>query len=334
MSRGYERKGKMLGRGFFGIFIFMFFTLPSTYGAYAAEYPSKPIQMIVPYNAGGSTDTLSRILSNPLQELLGKPITVVNKVGGGTVVGTVSVLGLPPDGHTLLCSEALVTTPLVVKDVGFTVKDFTLFSVAASTPQFIIVNKSAPWNTLEEFIADAKKNPGKFTYSSGGPGTISRLAGELFQRDTGTKLTNVAFSGAALESMTALLGGHVTMSCLSSMMCKPQFEAGKIKMLAAMYPKRFRDFPDVPTVVEKGFPGMIAKMWIGYFVHGKTPQPIVRKLYDTYQTLLKEKETARLVEQVGFVIENLEWSEIPKFLANEQEKWSEMVKIIKQKEGT
>jgi tripartite-type tricarboxylate transporter receptor subunit TctC len=330
----FKRKKRMLGRGFLGIFIFTFFSLPSADGAYAAEYPNKTIQLIVPYNAGGSTDTLSRILATPLQGLLGKPITVVNKVGGATVVGTLSVLGLPPDGHTLLCSEALVTTPLVVKDVGFTVNDFTLFSVAASTPQFIIVSKNAPWNTLEEFIADAKKNPGKFTYSSGGPGTISRLAGELFQRDTGTNLTNVAFSGAALEAMTALLGGHVTMSCLSSMMCKPQVEAGKIKLLAAMVPKRFKDFPDVPTVVEKGFPGMIAKMWIGYFVHGKTPQPIVWKLYDTYQTVLKEKETAAMVEQAAFVIENLEWSEIPKFLAKEVEKWSEIVKIIKQKEGT
>ena len=332
LSRFYGR-GKTFKKGFWALPLFTIFSLllvPATYGA---EYPTKTIQMIVPYNAGGSTDTLTRILCKRLPDLLGKPLTVVNKVGGGTVVGTVFVLGQPPDGHTLLVSEALVTTPLVVKDVGYTVKDFTLFSVAASTPQFIIVNKNAPWNTLEEFIADAKKNPGKFTYSSGGPGTISRLAGELFQKTTGTKLTNVAFSGAALEAMTALLGGHVNMSCLSSMMCKPQFEAGKIKMLAAMYPKRFKDFPDVPTVIEKGYPAMIATMWIGYFVHAKTPQPIVKKLYDTYQQLLKEKETVSLVEKTGFIIENLEWAEIPKFLAKEQEKWTEMVKIIKEKEG-
>jgi len=89
----------------------------------------------------------------------------------------------------------------------------------------------------------------------------------------------------------------------------------------------------VPTVIEKGYPAMIATMWIGYFVHSKTPQPIVKKLYDTYQQLLKEKETVSLVEQTGFIIENLEWAEIPKFLAKEQEKWTEMVKIIKEKEG-
>jgi tripartite-type tricarboxylate transporter receptor subunit TctC len=334
MSKVCKRSGKTFGRRVSGLLIFMVFSLLSLCGAYAAEYPSKPIQMILTAAAGGSSDTLTRILCKRLPELLGKPVTVVNKVGGGTVVGTVYVLGLPPDGHTLLCTEGLVVTPLIVKDIGYTVKDFTPFSVAVSTPMFVFVNKNAPWNTLEEFIADAKKNPGKFTYSSGAPGTISRLAGELFQRDAGIKLTNVAYTGISLEAMTAVLGGHVTMACLSSMMCKPQYEAGKIKMLAAMYPKRFKDFPDVPTVAEKGFPGMIATMWLGYFVHAKTPQPIVRKLYDTFQTLLNEKETATLVEQAGFVIENLEWSEIPKFMAKEHEKWSDIVKIVKQKEGT
>jgi len=326
------REKRFLRRGMFGFCLVMIFMLLSFAAASGAEYPGKTIQVIVPYNAGGSTDTLTRILGKKLQDVLGQPIVVVNKVGGNTVVGTLAVLGAPPDGYTLLCSEALINTTLVIKNVGYAVSDFSAFSVAASTPQFVIVNANAPWNTLEEFIADAKKNPGKYTFSSGGPGTISRLAGELFQMQTGTQLTNVAYSGAALESMTAVLGGHVNMSFLSSMMCKPQYAAGKIKMLAAMYPQRFKDFPNVPTTMEKGYPDMIATMWIGYFAAAKTPAPVLKKLYDAFNQALRDKEIASLVEKTGFVIENPDLQNIPKFIANEKQKWTNVVEVIKKKE--
>lgn len=308
----------------FGLLVIL--TLIFSSLAYGADYPTKAIQIICPYQPGGSTDITSRLLNKGLTSLLGQPIVVVCKPGGGTAIGIQSVLAAPPDGYTVLCAEqSIITLPLIAKNVAFSMNDFTPINVATSAPMTIIVKKDAPWRTLEELIAEAKKNPSKLTYSSAGPGSTARFTGELFQMITGTTITQVPMSGAA-PAITAVLGGHVDMSFMGSQVIKNHVEAGSLRVLAVLYRKHLKDFPDIPTAAEKGYPRLMNTLWIAYFVQGKTPKAIAKRLGEVFQQVLKEKEVIELVDNSGLLVENFGQEEATRFLTEEQQKWLEVAK--------
>lgn len=294
--------------------------------AYGADYPTKAIQIVCPYQPGGSTDVTSRFLNKGLMSLLGQPVVIVSKPGGGTAIGIVSVLASPPDGYTILCAEqSFLTLPLILKDAKFGLGDFTPVNIASSASMAVIVKKDAPWKTLEDLVAEAKKDPGKLTYSSAGPGSTARFTGELFQVITGTTLTQVPMSGAA-PAITAVMGGHVNMSFMGSQVIKSNIEAGSLRILAVLQPKRIKEFPDVPTAAELGYPKLVNTLWIAYFVPAKTPKTLVKKLGDAFHEVLKEKEVIEMVSNSGLMVENLNQEEATKFLTKEQKKWLEVAK--------
>jgi tripartite-type tricarboxylate transporter receptor subunit TctC len=206
MIKEDERKKKRVVIKRLGKFCLLFITCLLFWAtAHGAEYPTKTVQIVSNFPPGGHTDITARILNKRLSTLLGQPVVVVNKAGGGGTVGIQSVAAAPPDGYTILISTpTIIVSPLTIKDMPFTIKDFVPINLAVDMPNVISVKKDAPWKTLEELIAEAKKNPGKLTYSSAGPGTLPHLSGELFKISTGTDITHIPMDGAA-KAITAAL---------------------------------------------------------------------------------------------------------------------------------
>jgi tripartite-type tricarboxylate transporter receptor subunit TctC len=295
----------------------------------AAEYPTKAVQIINPYPPGAITDIVARLLGPKMSTLLGQPVVIVNKPGGGGAVGIQAAKDAAPDGYTILVTPPpIVLIPLVSKSTGFTLKDFTPLTLATSSPNTTVVKKESPWKTLEELIGDAKKNPGQLTYGSAGPGTTPHFIGELVKLKTGADLTHVPL-GSESAAATAVLGGHVNVSFLTLGTTRSHLEAGTFRALAVASNRRLKDFPDVPTTVEKGFPELNLKIWVGFFAPVKTPQPIVKRLAEVINESLKDAETVGKIEKSQALVENLGPEETAKFLAAEERKWSEVARVAK-----
>jgi tripartite-type tricarboxylate transporter receptor subunit TctC len=297
--------------------------------AHGAEYPTKTVQIISNFPPGSNTDIVSRILQKKLSTLLGQSVAIINKAGGAGTVGIQTVFASPADGYTILSSAPVVViSPLTVKGLPYSFKDFTPINMGVGMPSVISVKKDAPWKSLEELVADAKKNPGKLTYSSPGPATVPHLAGELFKMTTGTDITHIPMDGAP-KAMTAVLGGHVNLTFIAYGAQKKFLEAGSLRALATMSRSPLEEFPDVPTTVGKGYPKLISLAWVAFFVVAKTPPNIVRKLGEVFKEALNDKEIIGLLKNAGFKTENLGPDEAAKFFAEEEERLSQAVKAAK-----
>jgi len=289
-------------------------------------FPSRPIQITVPYPPGGTSDLTARFLSPRLAEILKQSVVVVNKPGGAGALGIQSVATAKPDGYAVLTSPpAIVITPLISQKPGFSLRDFAPLSLAVSTPNVITVKADAPFKTFEELVESARKNPGKLNYSSAGPGTTPHFVGELFKLETKTNLTHVPMGGEA-PAVAGLLGGHVDVSFVSIGAVQKHLQAGTLRALATTYQKRLRDWPDVPTTREKGYPGILAVAWHGYFVPAKTPPEVAKKLEMALETALKDKDVIVQIEKTGMLVENLNAQEAARFLKEEEERWTRVAK--------
>jgi len=295
----------------------------------AAEYPAKTIQIINPFPPGAVTDIVARIVAPKMSAILGQQVIIVNKAGGGGAVGIQAAKDAAPDGYTILVTPPpIVLIPLVNKNSGFTIKDFAPLALATSSPNTTVVNADAPWKTLEEFIAAAKKNPGELTYGSAGPGTTPHFIGELVKLKTKIDLTHVPL-GSESAAATAVLGGHVNIAFLTLGTTRSHIEAGTMRALAVASNRRLKDFPNVPTTVEKGFPELNLKIWVGFFAPAKTPPAIVKKLAVAVGDCLKDPEIAGHIEKAQALVENLGPQEAAKFYSEEERKWSEVARAAK-----
>ena len=306
--------------------VFLFWSVD----AFAAPpYPSKSITIISPFPPGGGNDIVCRTLMNKLSALLGQSVVVMNKAGGGGALGIQTGRIAAPDGYTILSTPpSIVMLPLTTKGMDFNYKDFIPISIAVSAPSVLVVKADSNWKGLEDLVEEAKKNPGKLSYASTGFGGTPFFAGELFKMVTGTDITHVPLNGIA-PAMSALLGGHVAMSFPESGAILSQVQGGALKILVVMAKKRLKDFPNVPTSAEKGYPKVITTSWHGFFVPLKTPAAIVKKLSDAFQQALTDKEVVASLEKLGWMIENIGPAEATKFLADEDQKWSEVAKAAK-----
>jgi tripartite-type tricarboxylate transporter receptor subunit TctC len=302
---------------------------PCAVALQAAEYPAKTVQIINPFPPGAVTDIVARLMSAKMSALLGQPVVIVNKPGGGGAVGIQAARDVAPDGYTILVTPPpILLIPLVSKNSGFHLKDFTPLGLATSSPNTTVVKKESPWKTLEELIAEAKKNPGQLTYGSAGPGTTPHFIGELVKLKTGVDLTHVPL-GSESAAATALLGGHVNVSFLTLGTTQSHLEAGTLRALAVASNRRLKDFPNVPTTVEKGFPELNLKIWVGFFAPVKTSAPIVKRLAEVINETLKDAEIVAKIEKSQALVENLGPEETAKFLAAEERKWSEVARVAK-----
>ncbi len=295
----------------------------------AAEYPTKTIQVINPFPPGAVTDIVARILAPKMAAALGQQVVIVNKAGGGGAVGIQAAKEAAPDGYTILVTPPpILLIPIVNKNSSFTTKDFVPIALATSSPNTTVVKADAPWKSLDEFIADAKKKPGELTYGSAGPGTTPHFIGELVKLKTSIDLTHVPL-GSESAAATALLGGHVNICFLTLGTTRGHIEAGTLRPLAVASNRRLKDFPNVPTTVEKGFPELNLKIWVGFFAPAKTPAAIVKRLAAVISDSLKDAEVVAHIEKSQALVENLGPQEAAKFYAEEERKWSEVARVAK-----
>jgi tripartite-type tricarboxylate transporter receptor subunit TctC len=245
-----------------------------------AEWPDRPIKMIVPFSAGSSSDTIARIVAAKMGERLGQQLVVENRVGGSTIIGTDAVAKSVPDGYTLLLANT--TTHAASAALNATlpfdpVKDFAPVAMIGVSPFVLIGATQVSATTLKDFVTLAKAKPGSLSYASAGTGTLAHLAGELFKRKAGIDVTHVPYRGSA-QSMIDLMQGRIDLSVSTIPPTLQHIREGKLRGLATMSERRNVSLPDTPTVAEAGIPGCEAALWTAIMVPAGVPADIVKRL--------------------------------------------------------
>jgi tripartite-type tricarboxylate transporter receptor subunit TctC len=253
--------------------------------AQADDFPSHPLRVIVPYAAGGPSDTGARLAAEALGRVLKQPVIVENRGGGGGLNATESYMSIEPDGYTILVGSIGPFTIIpAAKHVTYDVeKDFIPLGTVWRSAQLLAARRTLGVKTAAEFVANAKANPGKVTVGSAGVGAVTHLAIELLKREAGVDVIHVPFRSTG-QTMPALLGDQIDALFGDAPILAPQVQGGKIQALAVAAHKRAAALPDVPTMGEAGFPGVIAESWYGYVVSAKTPPAIVKRLQDALAT--------------------------------------------------
>lgn len=292
-----------------------------------AEYPDKPIRLIVPYPPGGGTDVIARIMQERFQALLGQPIIIENRGGAAGSIGTEVVAKSAPNGYTVLFTLSSHTiNPSIYPKLPFdTAKDFEPVGMVASLPQILVANMQFPANTVAELITLAKAKPGTLSFASVGNGSPGHLAGELLKLRTGTEMTHIPYRGGG-PAVSDVLGGQVPLLWVSIPAAAQFVKAGKLKALAVSTQKRSAAFPDVPTMQEAGVPDFEVDSWYAMFVPAKTPRPVIDKLNRVINTVVREskirdKLLAQGSEGVGGTPE-----ELGKVVSTELARWGKLAK--------
>jgi tripartite-type tricarboxylate transporter receptor subunit TctC len=292
----------------------------------AQVYPSKQIELVVPFVAGGTTDNIARIMAQRFTESWGQTVIVTSRPGGGSVIGTAVVAKAPPDGHTLLVTTfAFAVSPALQKLPYDAAKDFAPVTELASLPLILVVHPSVPATNLKEFIAYATSSPTGVDYASSGAGTSTHLAGEMFRTMAGAKLVHVPFKGNA-EVMNSLLGGHIKVYFSLVPTVLQHIKAGTLRALAVTTEKRLPYLPDIPTIAEMGFPGYEISSWQGVFAPAGTRSDIVSKINGEIVQMINTPEVRTRMAQEGADPIGSSPAEFAKRLASEFVKWSKVAK--------
>ena len=294
--------------------------------ARALDYPVKPIRWIIGYPAGGSADTVARILAQWLTERLGQPVIIENKPGAATNISLQAAINSPPDGYTMVyLGTSATVNPSFFESLPFNVlRDLAPVSGVGDFAFVFVVNKSIPSKTLAEFIAYAKANPGKISMASFGAGTSSHLAGELFQAMTGIKLVHVPYRGEAF-ALADMISGHVEVMFDTLSAALPHIRSGALRALAMAGKNRYEGLPDVPTVGET-VPGYDAMAWGGIGVPRGTPPEIIDRLNQAVNAALSDPVVRKRLLDVACVPIFYTPAEFSTFMAAETEKWADVVK--------
>jgi tripartite-type tricarboxylate transporter receptor subunit TctC len=242
-------------------------------------WPARPIRVVIPYPPGGAGDIVGRLFTGPLQSLLGQPIVIENKAGGGQVIGTAAVAKAAPDGYTLLLATTThaINPGLHGKLPYDTLADFTPIAGVANSPLLLVASPTLGVSNVHELVARAKAAPGRINFGSAGLGSGGHLAVELLKDMAGIDLTHVPFSGAA-PALNALLGGHVQVVCTSPLAVMNMVKEGRLRALAVTSPARAPQWPEIPTVAESGYAGYRATLWYALLGPARLPAAIVARL--------------------------------------------------------
>lgn len=292
--------------------------VPFTQARAEAPWPNRPITMIVPYAPGGQADFAARPVAAALEKILGQPVIVENKGGGGGAIGHTAAARAAPDGYTLLMAlPSVVFLPEADRIVGRTpsyeLNQLTPVARVLADPALLAVPAKAPWKTVAEFIEDAKKNPGTIPYSSSGIYGTTHVAMEMFATGVGIKLLHVPFQGAG-PAVKALLGGEVQAAASAAGVMKAHVDSGALRLLGNWGTARVSQFPDVPTFKELGYAGVEYTNWAGLFVPKGVPEPIVTRLGEAMKTLMAQPETVKPFEAGGSAPAYLDQAAFQKFI--------------------
>lgn len=295
-----------------------------------ADYPERGIQIIVPFAAGGATDLIARTIATNLSARLGKPVTVENRAGGGTVVGTETVVRAAPDGYMLLFHSGTLAIDLSYKkNLSYDVrKNLTPITKAAQGPFAVLVYTDVPVKTLPELVAYAKERPGKLNLASSGLGTMGHLASAYLISRAGLEITHVPFRGAG-PALQAIIGGQIEVFLDPPFTAAPGIEMGKVRPLAVTSAKRSSLLPNVPTIAESGYPGFDAGHWGGFFAPAGTPEPIINKLNSEIVAVLQLPQVQQVLRKQGLEIIGNSPAQFKKEIEDEIALWAKVIKDAK-----
>ncbi|HKW38952.1 MAG TPA: tripartite tricarboxylate transporter substrate binding protein [Burkholderiales bacterium] len=303
-------------------------------GGAFAQYPSKPVRLIVGFPAGGPSDIFGRSFAQALSSGLGQPVVVENKSGVGGVLGIDVVAKSSPDGYTLGFNNqgSVAMAPYALTRMPFNPnKDLAYITTVVKVPEVIVVNPSLPVNSLAELIAYAKANPGKIAFGSAGAGGITHLACELLKSEAHIDVLHVPYKGAA-PAVSDLLGGQVQMGIFDVPVVLPHIRSGKFKALAVTSAKRAPSLPEVPTTGEAGYPRVISDNWYGLVAPAATPPAVLKRIHDASIAALHSPALIEQFAKVSGVPAPATQEEYLKFLGEEQARWGTIIKAIGFKE--
>ncbi len=281
------------------------------------DYPTRPISLVVPFPPGGVADLTARPIAAALEPILKQPVPVVNKAGAGGAVGMQHVAVSKPDGYTLLLGLSSISVmPEVDKLFGrpqtYKKEDFVPIALLNADPTVLAVRKDAPWNSVADFVADAKKRPGEIKYSSAGMYSTLHVAMEMFTHSAGIKLRHIPTQGGG-PALTALLGGHVEAFAVGPSVIASQLKAGTVKVLGCWGGKRLASLPDVPTFQELGFKDVEFYIWAGMFAPKATPAGVVKVLRDATRKAANGPEFKNAMEKLNTPVFYLDGPDFQKF---------------------
>jgi tripartite-type tricarboxylate transporter receptor subunit TctC len=296
--------------------------------ANAQTYPSRPIKVVVPFPPGGPTDGMARIISERLGAVLGQPIVIENRGGAGGGIGGKFVAGSDPDGYTVLMTPggALTTGPAVNPNIGYDpVKAFTSIAQLIETPTIFSVDPNLPVTQMAEVVSYAKANPGKLKWGSQGFGTAPHLLAEMFKLETGVNIIHVPYRGTG-PLLNAILAGEVQIIADPSTTSLPYIQAGKLRPIAIASNVRDPKLPNVPTVVEAGFPKLQSPFWLAVVAPARTPHDIIIKLNGAFRDALAAPQTRARLDTLGAEVKIGTPEDLDKMLTTERAQWTALVK--------
>jgi tripartite-type tricarboxylate transporter receptor subunit TctC len=316
------------------LFCTLFSILLAAAAAAQDNYPSKPVRILVPYGPGGATDIIARIVAQRLTESLGQTFLVENRPGANGNIALEATAKAPADGYTLLVgnvSTNAINENIYADQLGMRPsRDLVGITKLVEIPHVLVVNASLPANNVAEFIAEAKKAPGKLNFASVGMGSYPHLDMERFMRAAGIQLTHVPYKGGAGQAIPAMIAGEVQVAFFNMASLLPHIKSGRLKALAAVPAERLPELPNVPTLGEQGFPGIGTNAWQGMFAPAATPKPVVEKLYSAVAALLTRSEQKEgLAKQMMSVAVSRSPEDFSELVRKETQAWGDFLREAK-----
>ncbi len=297
--------------------------------AFAQNYPERPITLVVPFAAGGSTDILARVVAGHLHPALGQPVIIENRTGASGNIGTATVARAAPDGYTFLFNTMSVHTMnhALFATMPFDgVKDFSPIALLAYVTNTMVVHPSVPAKTVAEFIAYAKQNPGKINYASAGPGSTNHLCAALFEKMAGVEMVHVPYRGGA-PAVADTVGGQTQLFFTAGTQSLEHVKAGKLRLLAVTEGKRSALLPDIPTVAET-LPGYEMAVWYGAFGPAGMPKDVVAKLNREINRILFLPDVKKRMDDIAVEVAGATPEELGEMTRRDAEKWGKVIKDL------
>ena len=295
----------------------------------AAEFPARPIKLVIPYAAGGPTDIFGRLVAEYLGKDLKQAVFVENKAGAQGAIGAEMVAHAEPDGYTLLgtSGSVIVLNPLLYKKLSYDpVKDFRMLALVTEVPVVLCINPSVPAKTIAEFVAYAKQNPGKLNFGSSGTGSFTHLAAEMFKQMAGIEMTHIAYKGAA-PALTDVMSGNIQLMFESVSLALPPVRSGLLRPLGVSSTRRISDLPDLPTIAESGYPEYFVNVWNGIAVPADLPGDVTRILTDSLDRVMNDAAFRASLEKLGYsALRPRSASAITEFIDADRIRWSGVIK--------
>lgn len=289
-------------------------------------YPAKPVRVVVPYSAGGGADAAARLIGRALGAELGQTVMIDNRPGGGGAIGAAVVAQAPADGYTILFdASSFAINPALRKLTFDSKRDLVPVTQVVVMPDIMVVALNSPYKTFQDYVSAARANPGKLSYASYGLGSSAHMIGEMLNSVAGIKTLHVAYKGGA-PALADVMAGHVDTYFASAASSTGLVKSGKMRALAVTSSSRMKEFPDVPTIAESGFPGFQVMEWNGFFVPKGTPLPIVERLNGLIRKIVQTGEVREGLIKLGLTPVGSSSDAFSQIIASDMERWARLVK--------